>query len=904
MSNEKLAIVIPARNEIYLQRTIDGILEKAEGDIEVIAILDGYDVPVTQEGKDSRVKVIRNKTSIGQRASTNLGARSSDAKYFMKCDAHVSFDQGFDVKLEADFEDDWTVMPQMYIIDGQERIATCPKCHTRTTSKKDSKGKKHPYYCKACDRLYEEQDCLVIDNPSFWQPKWHKKMDFMYISNEPGLVHRAQYWYKFAKRPEAKQDLVEVMTGQGAVWFQDRKRFLDLGGLDEGHGSWGQVGMEVACKAWLSGGRHLINKKTWFAHWFRGNNPGFPYPLRQKDMNYARDYSRDLWRNSKWPLQKLPLTWLVRKFWPVPTWTDEAITELDKTCNKKAIIYYTDGTLDSILAEQIRKRLKEAAGDIPIISVSQKKMYFETDVRVGKIGRSHLSMFKQILAGLEKAKEMGVNVVFLAEHDCLYSPEHFKVSLYSDKKFFYNNNFLWVRHGGKKHGQYSKPPKSRKLMSQLTCNRECLTKAIKERIAMLEKGLEMPRGIVGICEPGANEQVLKRKILEQCKDKNIDTGFLDGFFDWKSEDFATKRSNLDIRHGGNWTGTRNGTDVSDTAPYWGKMLHALSGLSYRVIDSKWYQPATIDGVKMLARFSRSRQSKFYGQGRWDNFIEPLIPFKDCKNRVFVDAGCNAGMYLVNAADMGFGKVIGIEANKTYFDQACFLLEHYDHKIKVINKTIGGDMQLKELPIADITLAANVLYWIKPKLVQQYVDQLAEKTLYCLVVSRDMESRKFASKANGDFVKAMFGSNWQLEKVIENVDQFGDPAPTPMFSMLFKSNLITRYKVDDLYNEETFCNKAVYRDSYKKFNEKAMIGRIFDVRTTDFYKYVVSRGKWGNDPIARVRKWGQTAYDIKKNGQKTPIEINSNGSIEHGLHRLIVCHQLNKEYIVAYTKRKK
>ena len=44
-----LSVIIPARNEIYLQKTIDSVLSAAKGEIEVIAILDGYwpDPPVS-----------------------------------------------------------------------------------------------------------------------------------------------------------------------------------------------------------------------------------------------------------------------------------------------------------------------------------------------------------------------------------------------------------------------------------------------------------------------------------------------------------------------------------------------------------------------------------------------------------------------------------------------------------------------------------------------------------------------------------------------------------------------------------------------------------------------------------------------------------------------------------------
>jgi len=112
------------------------------------------------------------------------------------------------------------------------------------------------------------------------------------------------------------------MSFIGACWFMYRQRYWDLDGLDEKHGSWGQVGTEMACKTWLSGGKLLTSKKTWFAHMFRTKHPGFgfPYKMSGNQQEKAREYSQDIWLNNKWPKQKYPLEWLVERFKPVPDW--------------------------------------------------------------------------------------------------------------------------------------------------------------------------------------------------------------------------------------------------------------------------------------------------------------------------------------------------------------------------------------------------------------------------------------------------------------------------------------------------------------------------------------------------------------------------------------------------------
>ena len=64
--------------------------------------------------------------------------------------------------------------------------------------------------------------------------------------------------------------------------------------MDERHGSWGQFGTELACKAWLSGGEMVTSTKTWCAHLFRTGNfskngeSTWPYPLSQRQVDAAR----------------------------------------------------------------------------------------------------------------------------------------------------------------------------------------------------------------------------------------------------------------------------------------------------------------------------------------------------------------------------------------------------------------------------------------------------------------------------------------------------------------------------------------------------------------------------------------------------------------------------------------
>ncbi len=124
----ELSVLIPSRNEIFLAQTIANILANAEGDTEIIAVLDGAwaDPPIVN---NERVTLLYHPQSVGQRAATNEAAKMARGKYVMKCDAHCAFDKGFDVKLAAECEPDWTVIPRMYNLHAFDW--ECQSCHER-----------------------------------------------------------------------------------------------------------------------------------------------------------------------------------------------------------------------------------------------------------------------------------------------------------------------------------------------------------------------------------------------------------------------------------------------------------------------------------------------------------------------------------------------------------------------------------------------------------------------------------------------------------------------------------------------------------------------------------------------------------------------------------------------------
>ena len=106
----------------------------------------------------------------------------------------------------------------------------------------------------------------------------------------------------------------------------------------------------------------------------------------------------------------------------------------------KGLVYYTDNTPEEKIFLACQKQLNRCMEKwgYPIYSISQKPVDFGINT-VMDLERSAISMFRQILKGLEECK---TDVVFLIEHDLLYHPSHFDFTPEKDDHFYFNQN-LW-----------------------------------------------------------------------------------------------------------------------------------------------------------------------------------------------------------------------------------------------------------------------------------------------------------------------------------------------------------------------------------------------------------------------------------------------------------------------------
>lgn len=288
-----LSIVIPSRSPQWLRQTVEDLLKHAEEEIEVIVVLDGiWPEPHEMPPEDDRVRILHHglqHDNVGMRGSINAGMRIARGEFVMKIDEQCAVDQGFDVKLKRDCGEEWVVIPRRYRLlaeswtiqeDGRLPI--------------DYMFLAYPY-----ERPFDKTCGLHGDE---WRDKARDRADIM---------------------------IDDTMSWQGSCYFM-RKSYWDKlfpDGLDDvNYGTFTQEAQEIGNTVWLSGGRLVVNKTTWYAHWHKGKHGkgyGFSNEQYQRHMEgteRGRLYCIDYWLTTK--AFEHDFEWLLNKFAPVPTWPE------------------------------------------------------------------------------------------------------------------------------------------------------------------------------------------------------------------------------------------------------------------------------------------------------------------------------------------------------------------------------------------------------------------------------------------------------------------------------------------------------------------------------------------------------------------------------------------------------
>ncbi len=155
------------------------------------------------------------------RTAINEGVAQAKGHYILKTDAHCMFDDGFDLKLIAKHQPNWVQTPRRKRLDAENW------------------------------KLIEDE---------------RPDTDYMYIVKGKGYKDHVKN-----NDPELKKKLIDdVQIFQGSCWFTEKAYFIHLGLLDDvNFGGMGSEALEICVKTRADGGRVIVNKTTWYAHYHK-----------------------------------------------------------------------------------------------------------------------------------------------------------------------------------------------------------------------------------------------------------------------------------------------------------------------------------------------------------------------------------------------------------------------------------------------------------------------------------------------------------------------------------------------------------------------------------------------------------------------------------------------------------
>jgi len=242
-----ISVVIPSYKDPLLHKTIDSLLDNSEGVIEIIPVIDGYELKKPFR-EDKRIKPVILKKNVGMRGAINAGVSASHGKYIMRVDEHCMFGSGYDVKLLQYIHDNWIVTPRRYKLDAVK--------------------------WEVMNDLHIDYEKLIIVQPrnKFASVPWRSRD-----------VDRAHIM------------LDEKMAMQGSCWLMSRKHWdtviKEL--QSEGYGTHYQDSIEMTFKTWKAGGMLMLNKYTWYAHKHRK----FPrtHNIKRDSSDASFKYSLGIW---------------------------------------------------------------------------------------------------------------------------------------------------------------------------------------------------------------------------------------------------------------------------------------------------------------------------------------------------------------------------------------------------------------------------------------------------------------------------------------------------------------------------------------------------------------------------------------------------------------------------------
>lgn len=272
--------IVLSRNEQFMTKTIMDLLDKSRGDVEIIAVLEGYWPDEIVD--DNRVVYLHSGAPKGMRGAINAGVDIAHGEFVMKVDGHCMFGIGYDTILADICEPNWVCVPTRYRLE--------PETWTR----------------------YE-------DTPEEKRPP----INYLYLKPNMNAMKVVEWRAKNKDRSLDAREVDDILTMQGSCFFIPKAYYRELELLDEeNYGTFRKDPQEVSFKAWCSGGRTVRVRSTWYAHLHKGNQYPRGYPVDRSDWRKGDRYVKKWWTDSAWDKQTLSFKWLMMKFSDMPGWED------------------------------------------------------------------------------------------------------------------------------------------------------------------------------------------------------------------------------------------------------------------------------------------------------------------------------------------------------------------------------------------------------------------------------------------------------------------------------------------------------------------------------------------------------------------------------------------------------
>src|ERR1041385_1873265 len=142
---------------------------------------------------------------------------------------------------------------------------------------------------------------------------------------------------------------------------------------------------------------------------------------------------------------------------------------------------------------------------------------------------------------------------------------------------------------------------------------------------------------------------------------------------------------------------------------------------------QWFHNLDLHGVKTAPDHFLGD----YPQVKWKRFAH-AIP-SDLSGKSVLDVGCNAGFYSIQMKQRGAKRVVGIDTDEKYLDQARFAARVNEMEIEFRNLSVYRVAELEEQ--FDLVLFMGVLYHLRHPLLA--LDLLHEHVAADLLVAQSL-----------------------------------------------------------------------------------------------------------------------------------------------------------------------